>query len=139
MGNKAETKTEVREFTRPLDDEELARKATEMADLIIQHASDKKTAEDESKERREELKALAERVALLAREVKEGKQIHQVDCYWRPNYVDKTMDLVREDTGEVTESRDMTEDEKTGDLFAHGGEPAGDEDKDEEDGGGDLI
>jgi hypothetical protein len=125
MAKKQEVITIIREFTRPLDKEELAKKATEMADLIVQYATDKKSAADESKERREELKQIAEHIGLLAQEVKEGSQIHEVPCYERPNYVDKTMDLVREDNGEVIESRPMSEDERTGDLFGMGGGSGG--------------
>lgn len=59
---------------------------------------------------------LARQVRILSKQVKDGEAVRSVDCELRLNYTKLTATLVRTDTGEITEERPMTEDEKQMDL-----------------------
>jgi len=52
----------------------------------------------------------------LSREVANGEAVRSVDCELKLNYTTLTANLVRTDSGEITETRPMTEDEKQEDL-----------------------
>ncbi|MCJ7779177.1 MAG: hypothetical protein MUP16_12810 [Sedimentisphaerales bacterium] len=52
----------------------------------------------------------------LSREVMNGEAVRSVDCELRLNYVTLTAELWRTDTGEMTDTRPMTEDEEQMDM-----------------------
>ena len=52
----------------------------------------------------------------LSREVRNGEAVRSVDCELRLNYTTLVASLWRTDTGEMSEERPMTEDEKQMDI-----------------------
>lgn len=54
---------------------------------------------------------LKERSMTLAKIAEEGREIQMVKCTWRYNEIDRKMELLRADTFEVVESRDLTTEE----------------------------
>lgn len=53
---------------------------------------------------------------LLANVVSEHREKRSVECHWEENWGRKTMELYRQDTGEMVNSRDMTAEERQGVL-----------------------
>jgi hypothetical protein len=130
MAKEPEVKTVIREFTRPLTEIEIAEKGKELADKVREYDQVDNERKDVSRDYGDQLKALDAVIQKLAKEVKEGNQIHEVPCYERPNYVDKAVEAVNEETGDVLDSRPMTEEEKQMPMW-----PAGKKEDDGEDGG----
>jgi len=89
---------------------ELARKHSEINEL-----------EDQKKRIVSDLKAKSEaadaEASILARKIQNKNEYRDVECQEVYNYVDKSVTIVRLDTGEIVKTRPMREDEKQELLF----------------------
>jgi hypothetical protein len=98
---------------------ELARKHSEITELEEM----KKRVVSDFKAKTDAAEAEA---SILARKIQNKHEYRDVECQEVYNYVDKSVTIVRNDTGEIVKTRDMREDEKQELLFP-------DEEEDEED------
>lgn len=89
---------------------ELARKHSEINEL-----------EDQKKRIVSDLKAKSEaadaEASILARKIQNKNEYRDVECQEVYNYVEKTVTIVRVDTGEIVKTRPMNENEKQELLF----------------------
>lgn len=95
-----------------LTNDEKAEAANELASSYMQLESlaiEKKTAMSEFKNRRERIE---ERIHTLSLKVKEGVEMRSVLCELRLDYSSLRATVIRLDTEEIVEEREMTEDEK---------------------------
>ena len=88
---------------------QLAEAIQNLEALDIQHKTDTKNFNSLKQQ-------FAGSVHRLSREVANGEAVRSVDCELRLNYTTLAASLVRTDTGEIVETRPMTEDEKQEDL-----------------------
>lgn len=100
-----------------LSESELAARSAELARKV----REAKEVEDEKKTSMSEFKAKAEGIDMKVRELAEIVDTKQedraVECIVNPDYAAGTMVTVRRDTGEVVQSRPMTQDERQIHLF----------------------
>ena len=113
----------------PLTDKEQAAKAIELAavtqEIEVAEAHLKETAAG----LREEIKAMKGKQKVIAEEIREGRGQVEVQCTRRVIFETNTVQIVRDDTGEVLDERALTADERQMGLFddttgAHAGDAA---------------
>ena len=95
-----------------LTTDEKAEAANQLASAYMDLESlalERKTAMTEFKNRRERIE---ERVHVLSLKVKEGVEMRSVRCELQLNYTKLRATLIRLDTEEIVEEREMTNDEK---------------------------
>lgn len=90
-----------------LTEEEAKAKAKALARKLREIGTLEAAAKDAAAEARKEIKAAQATADLLAHEVDTGKESRPVECYEVPNLEAKTMELYREDTGELVRTRSM--------------------------------
>lgn len=100
-----------------LSERELAARAAELAREVRKG----KEVEDEKKTTMADFKARTEAIDMKVRELSEivdtKQEDRSVECIVDPDYAAGTMVTVRRDTGEVVQSRPMTQDERQIHLF----------------------
>ena len=109
---------EVRELSCKLTEAELLLRGDEMADaeLRIEQLKLERSGVSESIKHQRELRRK------LAGAIDAGKELRDVRCAWIEDFVHNCYHLVRQDTGEVIDTRAMTGDDRQEALF-DGGEP----------------
>jgi hypothetical protein len=110
-----------------LDEVTLKERALELAGKIEEHDRLEKDRKEQAKAMKEEVDAAGNEVRRLAGIVKTGEEPREVEVRWDPNHAERTMELLRLDTGELVRSRPMDKPEihkyLTGDLFTKGSGP----------------
>jgi hypothetical protein len=105
-----------RELKCPLTDEERRAKGDEIARTLEAYDLLEDTSKEDSRAAKDELKDLRKHSQKLARQIREGAELRNVECYERPDYAGNVVHLLRTDTGEVVEERPMRMDERQGVL-----------------------
>ena len=99
-----------------LTTEDRAAAANQLAEAIQNLESLEIQRKTDTKNFNSLMQQLAGSVHRLSREVANGEAVRSVDCELRLNYTTLAASLVRTDTGEIVETRPMTEDEKQMDM-----------------------
>lgn len=96
---------------KELSCEMTAREKAGKSDQLAAAVGTKQELEDEKKAYNDDWKernvANDRRILKLAREVRTGHEVRNVECEEQPRYADRMVDIVRLDTGEVAFSRPM--------------------------------
>lgn len=124
MSTTKPAKIKTRSLPVPLTEDELRLKAQEMAtaERLLGEAERKEDAEAElwkgkKKALENETGDARARLSLIGRVVREKREFRDIEIVEEPNHATKTVDTVRTDTGEIIETRGMTESEMQRSLF----------------------
>jgi hypothetical protein len=66
---------------------------------------------------KEKLDVCAESIGKLSRSITTGEEDREVECHWNKDFGRRVADLIRNDTGEVVETRPLSADEMQEKLF----------------------
>ena len=117
METNPESEIVIRSLSVKLTDKELRERSIELAQVL----DDVGAAEHEKKAAtarfNEAIETLNSRSRTLGSAVKSGTEVRQVECRWIQNMAEIKMELRRDDTGEVVESRPMTKEERQVAMF----------------------
>lgn len=108
-------------ITRKLKCDLSEQEVRERADKLAMLVGEKDSLEDSRKvdsKRRKEIDQLGATMCRLGIEISTRSEFRNVECVEERDWDDKTVSLVRKDTGEVVESRKMRPDELQGELVA---------------------
>jgi hypothetical protein len=108
---------ETRKLPVKLTEDEITQRGRGMAKF----ESDRSALEESKKATADEFKAkinlCSESMGRLSRSINTGHEDRDVECEWIKNFARKVADLVRNDTGEVVETRPLDADELQEKLF----------------------
>jgi hypothetical protein len=90
-----------------LDDETLLVRSRQMAEKCREKREVEIEKAGKMKVYGERLKDLSGEISTLSQTIMTGKEHAEVECFERPNWTTKRVDIVRADTGEVVEERHM--------------------------------
>lgn len=117
-------KIETRQLYVPLTPEEVTLRSQELATaerLLGEAEAEENTRAEEWKARKKALETETAdrraRLSIVGRVVREKRELRAVEIVESPNHATKTVDTVRMDTGEIVETRGMTESEMQRSLF----------------------
>lgn len=107
-----QTRSEIRHLPVDLTPKELHQKGQltakgieELKTIEADKAAATKRFSDSLKDKRSELDK-------LAHEINTGEEVRPVECWWKQNWRDHSMELYRGDTGDTVYTRAMTEAER---------------------------
>jgi hypothetical protein len=109
---------EYRTLPVMLTEDEVKQKGDVLATRIEERAKldgERKAASERFKE---ELKEIDGDIGSLARQLRERKEHRVINCMWERDDARFSMVLIRQDTGEIVDTRPMRDDERQGSLFA---------------------
>jgi hypothetical protein len=108
---------EYRKLAVELTDDELKQKGDVLSNRIEELdtvESERKAAADGFKEH---IKEIHGDIASLARQIRTRKEHRTISCMWERDDARMTMCLIRQDTGEIVDTRPMRDDELQAELF----------------------
>lgn len=103
---------EYRTLEVDLTDEEVKQKGDILAARIAEHADVDQERKARALEYREQLAEIRGDIASLARQVRTRRDERVTACMWERDDARFSMILVRQDTGEIVETRPMRDDER---------------------------
>lgn len=103
-----------------LTQEEVKERGAQHADALIAYEKVEEEKKAAAADYASQLKTLRSNMKRFAEAVKTHEESRAVKCLWQPNFPKKKMELVRQDTGEVVERRDMAESERQESLLDMG-------------------
>lgn len=117
-------KIETRNLYVPLTEDEVRLRSQEMATaerILAEAEADEDTQAEAWKARKKALETTTAdaraKLSIVGRVVREKREIRAVEVIESRNHASKTVDTVRTDTGEIIETRGMTESEMQRSLF----------------------
>lgn len=111
---------EVRAVPVPLTEAERVQRGDDMADCEVQIEALKA----ERSELARQVKTLEKRRNELGHALEAGTEERELRCTWEPDYPKNVFRLKRPDTGAEVDTRPMTADDRTADLFPEPTTPA---------------
>jgi hypothetical protein len=91
-----------------LTEMELLQKAKELAKL----QQDKTSAEEQAKSAaatfKDKIAGAQSNINILSRDISNGYEYRDVDCYWEMDYKTRKKNLIRTDTGEVVKTEEIS-------------------------------
>lgn len=105
-------KTETRTLWVKLTETERNERARRAAEALALWEQADSKAKFEAKILKNEVEKHQKACADLSRTAREGTELQPVSCHWVPDIVESKMRLVRDDTGDDVEVRNMTTEER---------------------------
>lgn len=103
-----------------LGQKEIETYALQLAEVCAKRSEVEADRKKAAGEFNQKIKAHTESIENLVSAIQEGFEERDVECDWRRNNEKGFMELVRMDTREVVETREMTEQELNQDIFEKG-------------------
>lgn len=103
---------EIRNLPVKLTESETLTRGEELARTVEQYKAEEAAEKDRAKKAKEGLLALRTRMETLSRVVDTRTEHRDIPCGWHYARATLTAQLVRRDTGEVVETRPMTQAER---------------------------
>lgn len=100
-----------------LTDEEIAKRSREMSSLVIDRRRIKAKAKADAENYAAQIKLLDQKIESEATVIEDGKEIRKVECKEVLSADRAFVDLIRLDTGEIVESRPVTDADRQQELF----------------------
>lgn len=107
----------LRNLPVKLTQEEVKERGAQHADALISYEKVEEEKRASAADYASQLKTLRANMKRFAEAVKTHEESRAVKCLWQPNFIKKKMELIRQDTGEVVERRDMAESERQESLL----------------------
>ena len=104
-------KPHLRTLPVKLDPHEVAQRADELARELHDQAVAEETAAATTKKLAKDLEERANRISRLGRIVHTRREDRQIDCHEEHSALDGTARTVRDDTGEIVDTRPLTQEE----------------------------
>jgi hypothetical protein len=104
-------KPHLRTLPVTLAPDEVAQRATELARELHDQAVAEEAAASTKKKLAKDLEERRERISRLGRVVHTQREDRQIDCHEEHSALDGTARTVRDDTGEVVDTRPLTQEE----------------------------
>lgn len=106
-----------RNLTVKLSEEELKQRASQQAGVYQQYWKVDEEKKVVNKDYANKLGTLKKELDRLSLAVQNHEEVRAVECEWHPNFATNEMELMRCDTGELVQKRDMTEKERQENLL----------------------
>lgn len=95
-----------------LTKDEVIERASELANLLMDHSVTDEEFKEEAKETRTKLKELRERIDELGEVLRTKKEKREVNCYEIPDYEKEVVEVFRSDTDERVHARQLTPEDR---------------------------
>jgi hypothetical protein len=97
-----------RDLPVTLTETELLQKAREAAKLQQDKVSAEEQAKSAAATYKDKISGAQSNINILSRDISNGYEYRQVDCYWEMDYKKQKKSLIRTDTGEVVKTEDIS-------------------------------